>query len=973
MSGNSELLNKIKALEEENKRLQDMLNYVPDIYFILDREGYYLDFKGSNSIRTLVSPDFFLGKTFYEVLPKEIIEINDKYFTELLRTNKEQIYTYSLIGDGKEEWYEARLIPTNDKKVIGIVSKVTEKVKSKVKFKKQSELLESILDSLTYPFYVVNADDYTVELYNKASGFMGKEDQKCYEGSHGEYSPCCQNEQTCPIKIIKKTKKPTKVIHDHYNADGKEIKVEVNAFPVFDEKGNITKIIEYSIDVTERFNARKKLEINEKKYRYLFDATSDPVILFNEYLEIIEFNKATEVVFGYKNDEVKGLSVFDLIHPQWHSHLKDIRDKLEDSGKNMTFESSCIRKNGSIFPTELRILPAKLENKVLFYLNFHDISQRISRERELMITKESALQAKNVAEEANKAKSSFLANITHEIRTPLNSIIGFSDILHDDENDSERKEMLNLIRNSGKNLLNMINDIIDYSKVDLGNISIEKKPFSLKNLLLNIRELYKLKAEEKNLSFNLIMESNLHETINSDRLRINQILLYLLSNSFKFTEKGGVVLKAGFEGSNLVLSVTDTGIGIEKSKLKTIFNPFDQIDSSLIKKYGGTGLGLAITKKIVTLLGGSIEVESTVGYGSTFTVKIPLSYKDVVRNKHNVEVDGNNMVLGWINSGDDDSFYQDILMKGIKKLPHRLNLIQNAWRNKDLVKLKELVHELKGMSGNLSMTEVYDLTKALDLHLLQNNIDFDTCDNILSKLNKIINNVPDDYLNEEEEDDERDFSKANDKLGNLLVAEDNEVNMKLIELLCNKFDYNIDKAENGKEVLEKLKKNSNYDAILLDINMPILDGIETLEIIRKNTQYDEVVVAALSATSPLDENKFLELGFDFFISKPIRRSEFGNIMKKLMDLRNKRLSSFDSSEWSKEDIEELDLLIKNIEKNIEIFDSEDLHKIAKQMIKLKKIPEIMNLSKEIDSIAESFDDDRVVSFVKKIKEFRKQL
>ncbi len=241
--------------------------------------------------------------------------------------------------------------------------------------------------------------------------------------------------------------------------------------------------------------------------------------------------------------------------------------------------------------------------------------------------------SKNIAEEANRAKSDFLANMSHEIRTPMNAIIGFTELLFSKEEDSEKKSKLGMIKTSGENLLSLINDILDFSKIEAGKIDIENKIFSLRSSLDNLYSMYRRRADEKSLEYTIKIDKLVPEYVFGDEHRIIQILTNIIGNALKFTKNGNVVIDLIYENGIAVIKITDTGIGIPEEKLESIFSVFLQADSSTEREFGGTGLGLAISRELAEFLGGSLSVMSTEGLGSVFVLKFPLPEVEVKDEK----------------------------------------------------------------------------------------------------------------------------------------------------------------------------------------------------------------------------------------------------------------------------------------------------------------------------------------------------
>ncbi|MCK5564313.1 MAG: response regulator, partial [Planctomycetes bacterium] len=447
-----------------------------------------------------------------------------------------------------------------------------------------------------------------------------------------------------------------------------------------------------------------------------------------------------------------------------HEELKDVNKKLEE--QNAALNESRASAIKLIKISEEANAETENANKRL----------EASIEQANKMAKESIL--------ANKSKSDFLANMSHEIRTPMNSIIGFSDILSEENITDEQKNYVNMIRDSGRNLLQLINDILDFSKIEAGKLDTEIIDCSINDILSNIESMMKPAAKNKEIEFKIVYETKIPKMIKTDPTRLHQCLVNLINNAVKFTQNGHVHTFVSFHKSQkkhwLRFRVEDTGIGIEESMCKNIFESFSQADSSTTRKFGGTGLGLAITKSLTELLGGSINVSSKSGKGSVFTIEIPA-------------VVNSDVAL------DDD------------------------YGPTDKEKISE--NEIQSLSGKV------------------------------------------------------------------LVAEDNKSNQKLIELILNKIGIHPIIVEDGRKAVE-IHKNEKFDLIIMDIQMPKMNGYEATEAIRK-TDSDIPVVAITANAMKGDAEKCFNAGCTEYLPKPIKHD-------KLYEILEKYLKKTDSPEQTKQ-------------------------------------------------------------------------
>ena len=355
----------------------------------------------------------------------------------------------------------------------------------------------------------------------------------------------------------------------------------------------------------------------------------DAMITINAKGLISTFNDAAVKMFGWQPEDVIGKNVVmlapDMSEATHSSYLNHYIETREARIVGKIREIVAIKKNGKCFPASLSVGHRQLTNEEHLFVAFiHDITEQKTVENEIR-------QAKERAEEAARAKANFMANMSHEIRTPMNAVLGFSELLSQDESISqEGKAHISTIINSGKNLLSIINDILDFSKIEVGKLSIETAPFHLQNLVEDCLRTLQFKAAEKDLICKLDIDPSLPIRVQGDPARINQVLINLIGNAIKFTSSGRVEVKIqqGKEGNHYLFSVADTGIGMTEEQMASVFEAFTQADTSTSRRYGGTGLGTTICKQIVVLMGGKIWVESEFEKGTTFYFQIELPPAD---------------------------------------------------------------------------------------------------------------------------------------------------------------------------------------------------------------------------------------------------------------------------------------------------------------------------------------------------------
>jgi PAS domain S-box-containing protein len=371
----------------------------------------------------------------------------------------------------------------------------------------------------------------------------------------------------------------------------------------------------------------QELKRRESQLMATISSSLDAIVIMDHDGNIIEFNSAAESTFGYQKREVVGQCLSEYLIPSEYreAHDKGMQRYLATGSGTIIgqrVETKAKRKNGAVFPIESAMEVAHDGENTLFVSFMRDITERKEQENAL-------IQAKDDAEKANKAKSDFLATMSHEIRTPMNGVIGMTSLLQDTDMTEEQDHFVQIIKESGESLLRLINDILDYTKIEVGKLELEEIPFDLIELCESVVSLMAGKAHEKHLEFGSIISPDIEGIYSSDSGRIRQVLLNLVNNAIKFTPEGTIVLRVYGVKSGIQFEIEDSGIGIDESHMDRLFKRFSQVDASTTRQYGGTGLGLAICKLIVETLGGTIGVNSQPGQGSTFWFNLPLTRIDM--------------------------------------------------------------------------------------------------------------------------------------------------------------------------------------------------------------------------------------------------------------------------------------------------------------------------------------------------------
>lgn len=632
---------------------------------------------------------------------------------------------------------------------------------------------------------------------------------------------------------------------------------------------------------------RLSLARHEAYVSTLVEQVVDGVITLGSDLKVARVNESAVEMLGGSSEELLGKS-FSGLFVREDGTMVNINTEISDSEGYQEVNIFGQRTTGEDFSAELSISKISQGAEGVFYLVIiRDVSQQKEAERLLV-------EAKEKAEALARSKSDFLSTMSHEIRTPLNAVIGMTGLLSDTGLTSEQEDFVGTIKTGGEALLSIINDVLDFSKIESQRLDLEEVPFPVIEPVEDVMDLLSGKAHKKNLDVLYEVYPGVPGVIKTDITRLRQVLVNLVGNAIKFTDKGQVLVEIDAKEVKadrhlFRFSVTDTGIGIPQERIDRLFKSFSQVDASTTRKYGGSGLGLAICKGIVEALGGRIWVESKHGVGTSFRFEFEAdSVSNVSSNNEELlkDVAGKKVLVI-----DDNEVNLSILerqLTGWKMEPYMeqnprlaLKLLREGLK----VDLVITDHQMPGLTGIDFFERMQTIEEARDIPviLFSSGVErvakksYEKLAGVISKpgkqevmlktINRALKGETDHNRLSNPERERSQF------LGlKVLLVEDNSVNQKVALRMLEKMGIKADIAGNGQEGVDIASK-IKYDLILMDMMMPVMDGIEATEVIRQQedpTVHRATIIAMTANVMKEDIKRCEEAGMDDFLSKPVR-------------------------------------------------------------------------------------------------------
>jgi PAS domain S-box-containing protein len=886
-------------------------------------------------------------RTIYRVAPADVTTSADKFFAAIHPDDRDRVRATmkdsaeslevctcefrTQSADGEVRWLCTQAAPEkqSDGAVLwhGFTKDVTERKQASAAFEEKLAFLQTVYATVDLAIFVVDATPQGefryVEVnpaFERLTGIPGTE----IRGRRPQdLVPVVSAEMAASLKINYRRCREAAVSFEYEESitwRGRRMWWLTRLNPVCNSEGKVVRLIGRSLDITERKTMELRLHTTSERLQLATEAGQIGIWDYDLSQKRLELDDRMLGLYGLAAEEFDGtLEMWlDSVHEEDRARIREAFKDAVSGAQAFDTTFRITHRDGT--RRDIRacahVQRDAADNPIRVVGVNWDITAERLAQTEILRARDEAQRFAQEAHAATQAKTEFLANMSHEIRTPLNGVIGMSGLLLGTELTPEQTEFAETIRSSGDSLLGLINDILDYSKIESGRLDLEQSAFDLRDCVETALDVLSARASEKNIDLVYWIEEDVPAAIAGDITRLRQVIVNLLGNAVKFTEKGEVFLEirkleqvtAG--RARLHFAVHDTGIGIPADRMDRLFKTFSQVDASTTRQFGGTGLGLAISKRLVGLMGGRIWVESTPGKGSTFQFEIEVSPAEApptatakpYLNGRVPELTGRRVLIV-----DDNATNRRILC--LQTAAWGLVPCSVASGNEALTLLRQnepfdlaiLDMQMPHMDGHQLAAEIRRSRTPEKLPLLMltslgqarapAELGIAACMSKPIKPSALFNLIVDALPGNKEARTNGAAKNVGENLGTqnpltILLAEDNPVNQRVALLMLKRLGYTADVAGNGLEAIAALERQS-YDLLLTDLQMPEMDGLQATEEICRRWPVGErpriVAMTANAATS--DRDQCFAVGMNDFISKPVRLDDLRGAIERTLDKR----------------------------------------------------------------------------------------